>query len=156
MNRRILKATLLVTLLTPVLVIGSGQAAQGNDGCKPVNGHLEEMQAAGPGFAVVGRLFGGIQGTDSTTLVSVSPTDPSTPTVVHFVGKSIFQTKSGNIHLTVAGAFDLATGRFSDLFTVTGGTGEWSSASGQIHLIGFFDLASGIGESDFRGELCKA
>lgn len=156
MNRRILKAALLVTVLTPVLAIGSGQAARANDRCKPVNGHLEEMQAAGPGFSVVGRLFGGIQGTDNTTLLSVSPTDPSTPTVVHFVGKSVFETKTGDIRLTVSGAFDVATGKFSDLFTVTGGTGEWSGASGQIHLIGFFDLASGTGESDFRGELCNA
>ena len=70
MNKRVLKAALLVTVLAPVLAIGSGQAARANDKCKPVNGHLEECRwrhPASPSWAA----SSGIQGTDNTTLLSV-------------------------------------------------------------------------------------
>jgi hypothetical protein len=153
MNRRFLKATLVVSAVTLGLAIWPSHAASSGT-CRPVNGHLEERQVPGPGFAATGRLTGGIQGTDTFTLLSLSPTDPSTPTVSHFVGKSVFQTKTGDIQLTVAGAFDTDTGKFSDLLTITGGTGEWTGASGQIHLFGVFDLQAGVGASDYRGEVC--
>ncbi len=64
----------------------AGLAASGADGCKRVNGHLEERQGPGPGFTAVGRLTGGIQGTDRFTLLRTSEADPSTPSVVNFVG----------------------------------------------------------------------
>jgi len=136
------------------LSVGSGAAASGRDQCKPVVGNLEETQVEGDGFQARGRLTGGIQGTDHFTLLSLSDTHPNTPSVSHFVGKSLIETKTGDIATIVSGAFDLETGKFSDLFTIVGGTGEWSDATGQIHLFGTFDFESGTGRSDYRGEVC--
>ena len=56
----------------------------------------------------------------------------------------------------MAGAFDTTSGRFSDLFTIVDGTGEWAGASGQLHLFGVFDFQSGTGQSHYRGEVCTA
>lgn len=108
----------------------------------------------GEGFQARGKLTGGIQGTDNFTLLSLSDTHPDTPSVSHLVGESLIETKTGDISTVVSGAFDLDTGRFSDLFTIVGGTGEWSGATGQLHLIGTFDFGSGTGRSDYRGEVC--
>lgn len=146
--------------VTGVLVIGtalvSSSSAAGSDGCKPVVGQLVEEQVDGPGFQARGRLTGGIQGIDNFTLLSLSDTHPSTPSVSHFVGTSLIETRTGDIDTILAGAFDTTSGKFSDLITITGGTGEWDNATGQIHLYGTFDFETGTGRSDYRGEVCQA
>lgn len=48
------------------------------------------------------------------------------------------------------------SGRFSDLLTITGGTGEWDGASGQLHLFGTFSFEAGTSEGDYRGEICRS
>lgn len=136
------------------LSVSSGQAAAGDERCRPVVGQLEEMQIEGEGFQARGRLTGGIQGIDNFTLLSLSDTHPDTPSVSHFVGTSLIETRTGDISTIVAGAFDLDTGKFSDLITIVDGTGEWADATGQIHLYGTFDFATGTGTSDYRGDVC--
>jgi hypothetical protein len=156
MSKRLTITAALAAAAATAVAIGPGAAASNEGRCKTVNGHLEERQGPGPGFTATGRLTGGIQGTDHFTLLSTSPTDESTPSVINFVGKSVFDTKRGEIELTVSGAFDTETGKFSDLLTITGATGKWQDASGQLHLFGFFDIEAGVGESDYRGEICTA
>jgi hypothetical protein len=104
-----------------------------------------------------GRLVGGIQGTDNFRMRLADLGEPLAGTTVsHFVGRSLIETRTGDIDMLVAGAFDTASGRFSDLLTVVGGTGEWEGATGQLHLFGTFDFSTGIGHSDYRGEICAA
>lgn len=136
--------------------MGSIHAAAGSGRCQPVTGKLDETQVDAPGFQARGRLTGGIQGTDHFTLLSLSATHPSTPSVSHFVGESRIETRTGNIDTIVTGAFDTTTGKFSDLLTIVDGTGEWTDATGQIHLFGTFDLESGTGQSHYRGEICTS
>lgn len=68
----------------------------------------------------------------------------------------MIETRTGDVDTIVAGAFDLQTGKFSDLLTIVGGTGSWENASGQIHLFGTFDFASRTGQADYRGEVCSS
>lgn len=143
-------------VLATGLTLGSSSADAGSDRCKPVAGQLVEQQVEGEGFQARGRMTGGIQGIDNFTLLSLSDTHPSTPTVSHFVGTSLIETRTGDIDTIVSGAFDTTSGKFSDLFTIVGGTGEWENATGQFHLYGTFDFASGTGASDYRGEICTA
>ena len=153
MRPRTTRSWTLAAVLAVAAAVGPSYAAADSDGCRPVNGHLEEMQVKGEGFQAQGRLTGGIQGTDHFTLLSLgSPIEGTT--VSHFVGRSRIETRTGDIDTIVAGAFDTTTGKFSDLLTIVGGTGEWEGATGQIHLYGFFDLQAGRGESDYRGEVC--
>lgn len=154
MRDGIIISMLLVALAGTAIAVAPVGAAPKDDRCRPVNGHLEEMAGPGPGFTAEGRLTGGIQGTDRFTLLSSSPSHETTPTVINFVGESVFETKTGDIELAVSGAFDTESGRFSDLLTIIGGTGEWQGASGQLHLFGVFNPETGTGESDYRGEIC--
>lgn len=142
----------IVGLLALGVVLGPSHAA-GSARCKPVAGKLEEMQVEGPGFQARGRLTGGIQGTDNFTLLDLGEPIEGT-SVSHFIGRSLIETRTGDIDILVAGAFDTTTGRFSDLLTIVDGTGQWEEATGQIHLFGVFDFASGTGSSDYRGEVC--
>jgi hypothetical protein len=155
LKSRAARTVSVISLLTLAAALGPTYAASGDDRCKPVTGHLEEMQVEGEGFQAQGRLTGGIQGMDNFTLLSLSEPIEGT-SVSHFVGRSLIETRTGAIDTVVSGAFDTASGKFSDLLTIVGGTGEWEGATGQIHLFGLFDLQSGRGESDYRGEVCSA
>lgn len=156
MKRRLTAAGAVAGVLVIGTALTSSSAATDDDRCRPVAGQLVESQVDGPGFQARGRLTGGIQGTDNFTLLSLSDTHPSTPTVSHFVGTSLIETRTGDIDTIVAGAFDTTSGKFSDLITIVDGTGGWKDATGQIHLYGTFDFASGTGKSDYRGEVCQA
>lgn len=154
--RKTLVAVMAVSgLLGTSLALVPGAVAHGDEQCMPVAGQLREHQVEGPGFQAEGRLTGALQGTDHFTLLSLTETHPETPSVSHFVGHSLIETSAGDIDTVVSGAFDTSTGKFSDLFTIVGGTGEWAGATGQWHLYGTFDFASGTGVSDYRGEVCR-
>lgn len=151
-------ATLLVTSAVVTALI-NGTAGAGSSRCRPVAGKLDEMQVDAPDgeFHAQGRLVGSIQGTDNFSMRLEDLSEPlAATTVSHFVGHSLIETRTGDIGMLVAGAFDTASGRFSDLLTVVGGTGEWEDATGQLHLFGTFDFSTGIGHSDYRGEICTA
>lgn len=142
-----------------VAVLVAGAAGAGDDGCRPVAGKLDEMQVEAPDgeFRAQGRLAGGIRGTDNFSMRFEDLGEPLAGTTVsHFVGRSLIETRTGDIDMLVAGAFDTASGRFSDLLTVVGGTGEWEGATGQVHLFGTFDFSTGAGQSDYRGDICTA
>ena len=157
-NRRRAALTLAIAALAATTTVTLGaNAAAGDARCRPVAGKLEERQVdAPPGvFAAEGRLTGGIQGTDRFTMRFDDLSDPIPGTTVsQFVGRSVIETRTGEIDTIVVGAFDTQSGRFSDLFTIVGGTGDWDGATGQLHLYGVFDLGSGTGTSDYRGEVC--
>jgi len=111
------------------------------------------IAAAGAGLAVLGLSMG--------SGAAASGGDQCNPVVGHLEETQVdgdrFQARgrlTGDIATIVSGAFDLETGKFSDLLTIVGGTGEWSDATGQIHLFGTFDFESGTGRSDYRGEVC--
>jgi hypothetical protein len=149
-------AVIVVGALVAVTVSLTASGAAAGSGCRFVVGKLQETQVEGEGFQARGRLTGGIQGTDNFTLLTLSETHEDTPTVSHFVGRSLIETLRGDIETIVAGAFDLETGRFSDLLTIVGGTGTWENATGQIHLFGSFDFTTQTGRSEYRGEICTA
>jgi hypothetical protein len=66
------------------------------------------------------RLTGGIQGTDNFTLFDLA--EPIEDTSVSlFVGRSLIETRTGDIDTSLAGAFDTTTERFSDLLTTSTG-----------------------------------
>ena len=104
-------------------------------------------------------MIGGIQGDFDFTAVSLIPSgEPTIPWVAFYIGETVLQTKDGNTLLTIdSGAFDTdpaGDGNFSEFLTITGGTGEFEEVSGRLFIFGTFNLATGIGDSDYKGEIC--
>ena len=79
------------------------------------------------------------------------------PTILFFTGKStIFLKSDDQLFGTDTGSIDLPPGQggFASLITFTGGTGEMSSATGQIRLRGEFNAAEATTSGDYAGKLC--
>ncbi|MCA1634038.1 MAG: hypothetical protein LC802_10060 [Acidobacteria bacterium] len=142
--------------------------ALGAPTCKPVVGHFEAVVVppgqghcpSDPGaFCTSGRVWGGIQGNYQFVMTGAIPsaTIGGVPTILFFTGKSTIFLKSGDQLLgTDTGSIDLPPGQggFASLITFTGGTGDMSSATGQIRLRGEFDAAEATTNGDYIGTLC--
>jgi len=125
-------------------------------GTMPVNGHLVSqvltVGCASPiGLCTAGSLNGGIQGDFVFTAASLAPTN--VPTVLSYTGTIVVHTMTGDIRINDAGVFDTTgDGPVVDLSTITGGTGDFTGASGFLEIFGTFTFAAG-GNSDYRGKL---
>jgi len=135
--------------------------------CKPVNGHIDSQVVPVPpctspfGLCTEGTMTGGIQGDFDFTATNLIPSgEPTIPWVAFYTGQFILQTKDGDLLFgTDSGAFDTdpaGNGNLAELFTITGGTGDLEGASGRLVIFGTFNLATGIGDSDYKGEICTA
>ncbi len=100
-----------------------------------------------------GHVIGVLSGTYDFALASQVPA-PDIPTVGLFTAKSTIHTKKGDLFLAEAGSVDGVTGKLADLWTITGGTGKWEGATGQVFAVGAFNFVSGTGEVLYSGEVC--
>ena len=140
----------------------------GAQSCKPVVGHFKALVIP-PGqghcpsvpnaFCTSGRVWGGIQGNYQFVMTGSSPSAliGGIPTILFFTGKStIFLKSDDQLFGTDTGSIDLPPGQggFASLITFTGGTGEMSSATGQIRLRGEFNAAEATTSGDYAGKLC--
>jgi hypothetical protein len=153
-----------------ICITGStGQAFFEPLDCKKVNGHFRAVIVP-PGeghcpseptaFCTAGRVWGGIQGDYQFVMSGMEPSIliGGLPTIFFFTGKSTILLKRGDQLLgSDTGTIDLPPGEggFASLITFTGGTGDMSSASGQIRLRGEFDAAEETTAGDYRGTVCK-
>jgi hypothetical protein len=122
----------------------------------PGEGHCPSEPTA---FCTAGRVWGGIQGDHQFVMSGMEPSIliGGLPTIF-FTGKSTIFLKRGDQLLGIdTGTIDLPPGEggFASLITFTGGTGDMSSASGQIRLRGEFDAAEETTAGDYRGTVCK-
>jgi hypothetical protein len=149
-----------LTLAFGVALAASPLSAQQ---CKPVVGSFEahvvtDGCASLVGLCTAGRVWGGIQGTYSFVMTSVSQNgEPAVPTIQFFTGHSQITLKSGDQVLgTDTGAIDLPPGNggFASLITFHGGSGAMANATGQIRLRGDFDPIAGTTSGDYLGTLC--
>lgn len=169
LSRNSMTAFLMATF-TALTIVSNTAVAEAE--CTPVNGHIDSQQLLPPpfgtcasavGLCTSGTLIGGIQGQFNFTGTSITPSpllDPTTlsPFVALFTGQTVIQTKDGNsLFATNAGALDtdpFGDGHFADLITFTGGTENLAEASGHIVAFGDFSFTTGVGASDYRGEVC--
>ena len=153
MNRTLAAISIVIATFTAT-------AAFAEQTCKPVVGHFE-AQVVPPAdcpaaFCTTGRVWGGIQGNYSFVMTTIQPSF-AVPTIMFFTGQSAITLKSGDLlHGTDTGALDLGPlGGFASIITFTGGTGEYTGATGQIRLRGELDQAAGTTTGDYIGTLCK-
>ncbi len=160
MRKRALVTSCVLAAALAALLIGTSQAASPSAaGCRTVKGKLvDERAVPGPGVRTSGTLIGALRGSYEFEVTWTSgAVDPTIPTLLHFEGKTVVHTKSGDIYFTEAGVIDTGgEGNYVNLMTVTGGTGKWAGASGQIALVGAFSFATGEGAARYSGEICTA
>ncbi len=153
-----MKRLQLVSLLLGTLIlIGGGQAAlaatrDDDDGCRPV--HATGVgQDLGGGNTTATITRGGIL--NGTTNAHFDITG-GTPPALSFEGTIVFTTKKGTLTASIAGTFNVATGAFAATGTVTGGTGRFAGATGNLSLAGVEDLTTGSFTETVTGTLCLA
>lgn len=149
-------------------VVGAAPAFA-DQSCKPVVGHFEAFivppgtghcPAIPDAFCTAGRVWGGIQGTYQFAITGAMPAAAlgGEPGVLFFVGDSTIFLKSADQLLGKdTGSIDVllptSLGGFASLITFHG-TGNMTSASGQIRLRGEFDGGEGTTTGDYIGSLC--
>jgi hypothetical protein len=100
---------------------------------------------------VNGNLAGSLlQGTlalagSRTTLPGINPID--------FNGPLTITTRHGTVTLQGSGNVDVKAGTFTDIGTITGGTGRFRGASGTFTSQGSFNVAAGSLSGSFTGTI---
>jgi hypothetical protein len=99
-------------------------------------------------LCTTGTLTGGLAGTLDFTLTTMTAT--SNPDVVILMGVITVTTPDGTLTGPDVTLWNLATGQFVDNTTFNAGTGAFAGAKGDLLIIGTFDLAAGVGSSNYR------
>ncbi len=140
--------------LVTFVLLSATVRAQDTLECKPVEGHLTESVTNPNPLQTSGPVIGVLSGTYDFTLKTLASASADTPSVSLFIAASVIHAQAGDLKIAEAGAVDGATGNLSVLWTVVGGTREWTDASGQIFVFGNFNFSTGLGAATYRGEVC--
>lgn len=142
-------------------------SASADSGCRRVDGSYKERAVAATscpspvGLCLEGQYEGKIKGMFASTATSLTPTADTTPTtgIVTFTGDSVIHAtidgKTGDLLVKNTGVFQTTgDGNILDMQYITGGTKDFSGASGVIRASGMFNPATGMGESEYVGMVC--
>jgi hypothetical protein len=158
-SRRV-KFTLLavtVCVLTGIALATVGSSVLAKPKCKTVNGHLDSAAADLDGnpatLETVGTLRGGIQA--HFQFRDFSPVPSGVLSAVQFyTATAEYTLQDGSVVSGInTGVFDGVTGEVTEFTTFTAKDGI-AGDFGRIIVSGAFDLAAGVGDSDYRGHVC--
>jgi hypothetical protein len=162
MLKRIAIAILLVASLAAAGALPTARAGQSAAKCKQVRGHAISHTVSGPdcaspiGLCAGGQLYGGIKGELSLVATSLTPTQDTPVTGVFvYTADDVIRTKTGDIYTKDAGALNLtpnSTGDDISIATITGGTGDYAGATGNLRIFGTFSETGG--EFNYEGQIC--
>jgi hypothetical protein len=155
----------LSLLLAAALILGSAQAradpfcrtVQGSASLKPVPASdcTSPVQICGEG-----TFTGDLKGSYSSVLFTLTPTaDTPVTQVVLFTAETTMPAAQvgrwrGQLVFKEAGAFHVAgAGEFGELYSVSGGTGDFVEATGVLRAVGTFDAVTGGGIL-YLGQIC--
>jgi hypothetical protein len=158
--------SLLPHTLALLCALSAAPAFAADDRCMAVQGQQRETVLAGNdcgspvGFCLAGTFSGTLNGALSITATSLTPTPHAAESGTFYsAGNIVFDGRLGgdlgtlNIResatLDGAGRADVVA-----LYTIIGGTGALSGASGSIRLSGWFDFDIGEAETRYEGEVC--
>jgi hypothetical protein len=164
LQNRVMRRAAGAALVAMALALPAANAhAQAS--CQMVVGHYVEHAVtegctSPVGLCIAGEYNGVIKGAFDGTATSLTPTaDTPATAVVLFTSNSMIHAriggKQGDLIVKNAGAFHTAgEGEIVDMQFITGGTGAMANASGVLRASGTFDLATGMGESEYIGNIC--
>lgn len=140
---------ILVPLFALVAALGIATPAGAGDTCSPVSGNLvEHLTATGS----AGTVDGDLEGDYEFTLTSLTQKGQSP--VNTFTGTSTITTADGTITADDSGVLNTKTDNIVWRSVITGGTGAYSNANGQLHYGGTLDFDTGQGSAVYHGNLC--
>ena len=152
-------------LLAAALILGSTQA-RAEPTCRTVQGSasLKPVPAAECSSPVQicgeGTFTGGLRGSYSSVLFTLTPTaDTAVTQVVFFTAETTMPAAQigpwrGQLVFKEAGSFHVAgAGEFGELYSAAGGTGDFVEATGVLRAVGTFDAVAG-GEILYLGQIC--
>ena len=146
----------LLLSLTFLIGITSANASTPTENCRAVKGNIQEFQTSGADepLATRGNVTGNLVGRYIFELGPAAPTSEESA-ILFFEGTSSIRTREGKLNLTELITIDTKRpGNFSDLWIITGGTGGYKRAHGEVHFFGNFDLTLGIGNGKYKGTVC--
>jgi hypothetical protein len=136
------------------MVLCTGAARAEGRGGRTVRGQINSQEVttgctSPVGLCLAGTLTGGLTGDFSYTAASVTVTGD----VAAFSGTTTLTTEHGELTELDQTTANEETGAFTDVITILSGTGEWKGCSGTVHASGTFDFATGVGTSDYEGQV---
>ncbi len=94
---------------------------------------------------------GDLVGTSNFTLISLEGT--SNPNVVRYVGTLVVHTSHGDLVGQDIGLWNTTTGKYTDTYQVTSGTGIYTDATAVLFLKGTLNAVTGLGSSTYSGKI---
>ncbi len=158
------RITTKFVLAAIALLLGSASVSADTT-CRTVNGHFD-INPVGDcpspfGICGQGTFLGGILGDYFSPFTSIVPTadTPTTGVVLYTADISVPNAQvgewAGDLELKEGGAFHTTgDGEFAALFSAVGGTGSFANANGVLSVTGTIDLATGVGQGVYSGQIC--
>ena len=147
-------------IVAAVVLVGLAVApAVADPNTKSVRGTFEEQAVSGPactspvGLCAAGRFRGGLHGPFDIVVAGTTPT--SNPDVIVLDTASVLHTRTGDLSFSGLTLYNTATGYFSSVDEVSGGTGAWAGASGTLQSAGRFTVEEG-GSGRFQAVITTA
>lgn len=131
--------------------------------CAPINAQLDgsivPCTESPVGFCAVGAVSSGLlKGTKAAVYLGASPSagmpgvEPQT--TISYSASQVFHTDKGDLQMSVVGVSDYARLVFTEVARITGGTGLFANATGNLFISGTF-APDGISfQSRVTGEIC--
>ena len=146
-----MKKLICMSIAVTLSILGSNAALAE---CKQFNGRLTGPMFESPcgefELCITTKSTGTLAGEQVLTFIGnvfdIFPTDPLTAGIVSEV---VWHTDEGDVFGTDLGVIDFRTFNFASLTTITGGTGKWEGATGQVILGG-----NDAGTTELSGQIC--
>jgi hypothetical protein len=139
-------ARLILCLIVAVMaLVGTSKPAQADIDFEV--GTLSTHLVACETLCTSGTLTGGLSGTLDYALTTMNATP--NPDVVILHGVITVTRASGTLTGPDVTLWNLSTGQFVSSTKFTSGTGSYAAATGNMFIVGTFDLAAGVGSSNY-------
>ena len=146
-------AAAAVVAASPLVLAHGAAGATSVPDCQPAHGLFDDhLVTPPPALTTEGRVLGSLHGDLHFALVNQTPS--ATPNVAFYDAQSSIHTDKGDLFFDEAGTTDGANGKFSVLQTITGGTGRYQGATGQLFAHGNFNFSTFQGNGEYEGTVC--
>jgi hypothetical protein len=151
-----------------IFCLGSRQQPQPGPGdtdisrCEPVNAQLDGSVvpcAESPvGFCAIGTVTAGVlKGSKEATYhgfsLSAGMPDVELASAFSYSGTQVFHTEKGDLLMSVVGVQDNTRQVFTEIARITGGTGRFSTATGNLFISGTLSADGSAFQSKVTGEI---